>query len=40
MVTDVPGQKTGKKNPVCETVVWPLTFRLKTTEKNPEKTPV
>ncbi len=36
MVTDVPGQKRGKKT-VCETVVWPLTFRSKTTGKKWKK---
>ncbi len=26
-VTDVLGQKSDEKNPVCETVVWPLTLK-------------
>ncbi len=27
MVTDVLGQKSDNKNPVCETMVWPLTLK-------------
>ncbi len=41
MVSSLTSQvKTGvKKNPVCETMVWPLTFRSKTTEKKNGKNP-
>ncbi len=27
MVTDVIGQKSDEKTPVCETVVWPMTLK-------------
>ncbi len=27
MVTDIVGQKSDKKNPVCNTVVWTLTLK-------------
>ncbi len=39
MVTDVLGQKSDKKTPVCETVVWPLTSWSKRTLKIKFKKP-